>query len=177
MPAPQEFLPLNPTAFDVKSFDCGKPEMNKFLARFAAKHIGQQLSMTWVLPAEWPDNGKKTPIAAYYTLASSTIDREDVPASAALKSMPNYPIPVVMLARLAVSADLQGRGHGEKVLITALRHAAKMTEPPNNLPAVALVLDILDEDAKKFYDKFEIFHEMCEDPMKLFVPMDVIRGI
>jgi len=174
---PQEFVALDHTAFDIKAFDCGKPDMNKFLARHAAKHMGKGLSSSWVLPAKFPKDGEKTSVAAFYTLAPSTITREDVPTEASLSSMPRYPIPVVMLARLAVSADLQGKGYGEKVLITALRHAAKITESPEHLPAVALVLDILDEEAKGFYDKFDMFHEMCDNPMKLFVPMQVLREI
>jgi hypothetical protein len=40
-----------------------------------------------------------------------------------------------------------------------------------------VVLDILDEDAKGFYDKFAMFHEMCENPMRLFVPMNVLKHI
>jgi hypothetical protein len=84
---------------------------------------------------------------------------------------------IVMLARLAVSIDHQGKGYGQKVLVSALRHAVKMTEPPHHLPAIAVVLDILDEDARGFYDNFDLFHEMCDNPMKLFVPMnaDIVR--
>ena len=151
--------------------------MNQFLARHSAKHMAQGLSSSWVLPAELPKAGEKTPIAAYYTLAPSTIARADVPVEAGLGSMPRYPIPVVRLARLAVSADLQGKRYGEKTLVYALRHAVQMTTQPDHLPAVALVLDILDEDAKGFYDKFELFYEMCDNPMKLFVPMGVLRKI
>ncbi len=177
MKVPQEFIPLNGTAFDVKAFDCGKPKMNEFLARYAVKHMGKNLSMTWVLPAEFPKIGEKAPVAAYYTLATSTIAKDDVPDEAKLGGLPGYPVPVVMLARLAVNINHQGKGYGQKVLVSALRHAVQMTEPPHHLPAIAVVLDILDEDAKGFYDKFDMFHEMCENPMKLFVPMNALRQI
>ena len=66
----QEFVALNPSHFDVKAFDCGKPDMNQYLARFAAKNIGLKLSMTWVLPGEEMVTDQKAPIAAYYTRAS-----------------------------------------------------------------------------------------------------------
>jgi hypothetical protein len=174
---PQEFVALNAIAFDVKAFDCGKPDMNQFLARHAAKHMAQGLSSSWVLPAELPKEGEKTPIAAYYTLAMATVVKDDVPTEAGLGSLPGYPVPVVKLARLAVSVHLQGQRYGEKTLIYALRHAAKMTAPGAGLPAAALVLDILDADAKGFYDKFEFFHELGGDPMKLFVPMRVCREL
>lgn len=175
MKVPQEFVPLNGVAFDVKAFDCGKPKMNEFLARNAAKQLAKNLSMTWVLPAEFPKNGEKTPVAAYYTLATSTIAKDDIPDEAKLGSLPGYPVPVVMLARLAVNIDHQGKGYGQKVLVSALRHAVQMTAPPHHLPAIAVVLDVLDEDARGFYDNFDMFHEMCENPMKLFVPMNALR--
>lgn len=177
MPLPQEFVPLNRGAFDTRACDCGKADMNTFLVRHAAKHMSQGLSSSWVLPADFPKDDQKTPIAAFYTLAPSTIAKQEVPPQAGLGSMPRYPIPVVLLARLAVSVDLQGQGYGEKVLVSALRHVAKLTEQPEHLPAVALVLDVLDEEAKGFYDKFEMFYEMCDNPMKLFSPISVLRKI
>lgn len=177
MKVPQEFVPLSTAAFDVKAFDCGKPNMNEFLARHAAKHMGKNLSMTWVLPAEFSKNGEKTEVAAYYTLATSTIAKADVRGDAKLGSLPGYPVPVVMLARLAVSIDYQGKGYGQRVLVSALRHAVKMTAPPHHLPVIAVVLDILDEDARGFYDNFDMFLELCANPMKLFVPMNALRQL
>ena len=177
MAVPQEFVALNATSFDVKAFDCGKPDMNKFLAKNAAKHMGQGLSSSWVLPAEFPKGKERSPIAAYYTLAMGTVAKDDVPTEAGLGSLPGYPVPVAKLARLAVSVDLQNQRYGEKTLIYALRHAAKMTASGAGLPAAALVLDILDADAKGFYDRFEFFHELGGDPMKLFVPMRVVREL
>lgn len=75
MAVQQEFVALNPSHFDVKAFDCGKPDMNIYLARFAAKNKGLKLSMTWVLPGDEIVADKKTPVAAYYTLASCTETR------------------------------------------------------------------------------------------------------
>ena len=95
----QDFVALNPSHFDVKAFDCGKPDMNSYLTSFAAKNIGLKLSMTWVLPGNELVMGEKTPIAAYYTLASCTVSREEIPTD---QRLPGYPVPVVLLARLAV---------------------------------------------------------------------------
>ncbi|MBT4522640.1 MAG: GNAT family N-acetyltransferase, partial [Halieaceae bacterium] len=91
----QEFVALKPSRYDVKAFDCGKPDMNRYLARFAAKNMGLKLSMTWVLPGGEMVIGQKTPIAAYYTLASCTVTREEIRAD---KRLPGFPVPVVLLA-------------------------------------------------------------------------------
>lgn len=66
----QAFVAADKSAHDLKSFDCGKTEMNEFLARFAIKHNKLGLSRTWVLPdvgsgAEVAQQGKKKTIAAY----------------------------------------------------------------------------------------------------------------
>jgi len=168
----QEFVALNPSHFDVKSFDCGKPDMNQYLARFAVKNMRLKLSMTWVLPGEDLVAGKKASIAAYYTLASCTVTREQIPTD---QHLPGYPVPVVLLARLAVDQRFQGRRVGEKSLVSTLRHSVTLTE--RGLPAIGLILDVLDEDALAFYQKFDLFQPFTEDPMRLFLPMRVAGQI
>jgi GNAT superfamily N-acetyltransferase len=176
---PQEFIALNNTnfTFDVKAFNCKKPDMNQFLLRNAAKHMRQGLSMTWVLPKEHQHNGKKSLIAAYYTLAMGNVGKEDIPKNAGLGSMPRYPAPVAKLARLAISAELQGQGYGEKSLVYAIRHVVKLTSDGAGLSAIGMVLDVLDDDAKGFYDKFDFFSVLADNPMRLFVPMHLCRQI
>ena len=172
MPVQQQFVALDHTRFDLKAFDCGKPEMNTFLARYAVKNMGLKLSMTWVLPGAEMETDTKTPIAAYYTLASSTVVREEIPTD---QRLPGYPVPVVLLARLAVDHQFQGQRIGEKTLISALRRGATLTE--RGLPAMGLILDVLDEDALAFYQKFDLFRPFTDNPMRQFVPMSVVREI
>ncbi len=45
------------------------------------------------------------------------------------------------------------------------------------LPALGLVLDVLDKDALEFYRRFDFFHAFTSDPMRLFVPMTALRKI
>ncbi|MCB1698272.1 MAG: GNAT family N-acetyltransferase [Pseudomonadales bacterium] len=168
----QEFVALNLSRFAVKTFDCGKPDMNQYLARFAAKNMGLKLSMTWVLPGDEIVVGQKSPIAAYYTLASCTVTREEIPTD---ERLPGYPVPVVLLARLAVDHRFQGQRLGEKTLVSALRHSVTLTE--RGLPAMGLILDVLDDDAHSFYQKFDLFRPFTNDPMRLFVPMSIVQQI
>lgn len=153
---------LDKARHDLKNFDCGKPSMNQFLSRFAAKHAELGLSSTWVLLEE--TDAAKLPVAAYYTLASATVSRASIPTK---QSLPTYPIPVVMLARLAIAKPHQGKGLGAKILISALRHAVDLTQ--QGLPAYGLILDAIDEQALAFYQHFEFFEPMPANPMRLFV--------
>ncbi len=172
MTAQAEFVPLDARQHNVKTFECGKPEMNQFLARFAAKNALLGLSSTWVLIEEAPVSTAKKSIIAYYTLASTTVTREDIPAESKL---PGYPVPVVLLARLAVDHKRHGQHIGEKTLISALRQSVTLTD--RGLPALGLILDVLDEDALAFYQKFDLFQPFTDDPMRLFAPMRVLRQI
>lgn len=166
----QSFVTVDKATHDLKSFGCGKPSMDEFLTRYAVKHTKLGLSRTYVLPEV--SSNSKVPIAAYYTLAFSTVLRSDIPAT---QSLPSYPIPVVMLARLAIDERQQGTGLGSKVLVYALRHAARLSN--SGLPAYALVLDVLDEQALSFYQRFEMFKPFTNDPIRLFVPMKIIEQI
>jgi hypothetical protein len=167
----QSFVPVDNAKHLVKVFDCGKPDMNLFLSRFAVKHAKLGLSRTLVLPVDEPE-AKKLKIAAYYTLAASTITRKDIPAT---NSLPRYPIPVAMLARLAVDIGFQGENLGAKSLIYALRHSVRLCD--EGLPVLGLVLDVLDSDALAFYQRFDFFSEFSNDPMRLFVSMTALRKL
>lgn len=170
MPLEPSFIAADRNLHDLKGFDCGKPAMNEFLARHATKHSKLGLSRTYVL-AEVSNTSKK-PIAAYYTLAASTVARQKIPAKL---SLPAYPLPVVMLARLAVSNHHQGKGLGAKTLVYALRQAANLSKA--GLPAYRLILDVLDDEALQFYQHFEMFEPFTDDPMRLFVSMKTLEQI
>ena len=169
----QEFTLADPTRHDLKGFECGKSGMNTFLARFAVKNMRLGLSRTWVLPVTPEDpRRKRARIAAYYTLAGSTVKRKEIPTD---KKLPAYPVPTVLLARLAVDDRYKGQSLGEKTLITALRKSVALTDA--GLPALGVILDVLDLDALEFYQRFQMFEPFSEDPMRLFVSMHVLRQL
>ena len=105
-------------------------------------------------------------------MSSCTVTREQIPTD---ERLPGYPVPVVLLARLAVDQRFQGQRVGEKSLVSALRHSVILTE--RGLPAMGVILDVLDEDALAFYQKFDLFQPFTDDPMRLFVPMRVVGQI
>ena len=168
---------LDKSKHDKKAFDCEKPEMDTFLSRFALKHSKLGLSSTWVLAEELDSKidekqGTKRKVIGYYTLASSTVIKSSIPTN---QSLPHYPVPVVLLARLAVDKNYQNKGLGAKILVTALRHAVELTN--QGLPAYGLVLDVLDDDALKFYQCFDFFEPFTDNPMRLFIGMNSIKQL
>ena len=168
-----QFVLLDLQQHDVKTFDCGKPDMNVFLSRYADKIKKLGFSATWVLVTQQQqDDTKKALIGAYYTLASTTVSREQIPAD---KNLPAYPVPVVLLARLAVNSGFQKQGLGEKTLVSALRKSVCLTD--KGLPALGVILDVLDNDALRFYQQFDVFQSFTDDPMRLFVSINILKKL
>lgn len=163
-----EFLPLDPRTINVRTFDCGKDAINVYLRRYAAKNMALNLNRTFVLPYTTEDSSDKPQVAAYYTLAHQTLVREELPDPSRL---PRYPVPVILLAQLGIDQRFRGQGLGAKTLVYALRHAYQIASNPKGLPAMGVVLDVLDHDALAFYQSFEFFLPLTDNPMKLFVPM------
>ena len=141
-----QFVELNTAIHDRKSFDCGRQELNLFLQRFAARHRAAGISMTMVLPAK----ENEADICAYYTLSHTEIKRQTLPKSIA-KELPYYPIPVMLLAQLAVNKRVQSQGLGKITLVRALQHAGEINE---HLPSYAVVVDALDNRVQGFYAQF-----------------------
>ena len=91
------------------------------------------------------------------------------------KKLPAYPVPVVLVARLAVNCAFQKQGLGEKTLVTALRQCVSLTD--KGLPALGVVLNVLDDEALAFYQRFDVFQSFTDNPMRLFVPMSLLRQV
>ncbi len=161
----QGFVLIDKAKHDTKSFDCGKSGMGLFLDRFAFQQQKKGVSKTWVL-TEVIDSGK-APVVAYFTLKSAEINKEDVPLGG---GFPKYGLPVVLLAKLAVDQKYRGTGLGAKSLVYAIREAVSLTTV--GLSAVGIILDVLDEDALRFYQNMGIFDEFTNDPMRLFITMN-----
>ena len=169
-----EFLPLDSRTINVRTFDCGKEAINVYLRRYAAKNMALNLNRTFVLPYTTEDHSEKPQVAAYYTLAHQTLVREELPDPSRL---PRYPLPVILLAQLGIDQRLHGQGLGAKTLVYALRHAYQIASNPKGLPAMGMVLDVLDQDALAFYQSFEFFLPLTDNPMKLFVPMASLKTL
>ncbi|WP_367268140.1 GNAT family N-acetyltransferase [uncultured Thiohalocapsa sp.] len=60
---------------------------------------------------------------AYYSLSAGSLDAEALP-EAYRRRLPRYPVPVVLLRRLAVATPHQGQGIGAILLANALRRVA-----------------------------------------------------
>lgn len=108
------------------------------------------------------DEGNR--IAGYYTLATGQVDFSDLPDDVS-RQLPRRALPLAILAWLGVAEDRQGQGYGRILLAQALRDCYDAGE---TFAFVAVILDCLTEDVKRFYQKWD-FAEMPGHPYRLFV--------
>ena len=127
----------------LEGFDCGKPSLNDWLLRHARQAQSSGSARTFVVT----DDGR---VAGYFSLTVGQVDTLEAPERLR-KGMGLYPIPVVILARLAVDRDDRGRGIGVGMLKDAIRRTLVIAEQAG---IRALLTQPLDEDAARFYRRF-----------------------
>ncbi len=161
---------LDKTIHDRTSFDCGTDELNTFLQQLAVRHRDAGISKTMVLPSKEDEAN----ICAYYTLSHTEIERRNLPQKLATK-LPHYPIPIMLIAQLAVHTEAQGHGLGKVSLIKALQHAYDVHL---HLPSYAVVVDALDDGVQGFYEQygFQVL-DTHNSRTRLFLPMKTVAQL
>ena len=128
---------------DVAEFDCGKhPSLTQWLKRFARMNQASGDSRTYVVH-------RRLAVVGYYSLAPGSVSRKEATVRAS-KSAPE-PIPIVLLARLAVDKREQGQGLGSALLKDALHRAYAGAEI---IGGRAILVHAIDGEAATFYRRF-----------------------
>ena len=148
------------------AFSCGKPPLDEFIHRLVSQYEKRNLGRTYV--AVRP--GEKQ-VLGYYTLASGSIPFQNIPEPSARK-LPRHPVPVILLARLAVDQSVQGQGWGEGLLIDALQRGLGLAD---TLGIHAVEVDAIDQQAKAFYEKYG-FVPLLDNEFHLFLPIATIQA-
>lgn len=131
----------------VDEFDCGAVELDAWLKRSARRSASTGTAATYVLCRGFT-------VVGYYALAMSSVAHSGAP-SRLRRGMPD-PVPVVLLARLAVVRSEQGTNLGGHLLVDALRRCVR---GGREFGARAVIVDALDDGAAAFYQHFD-FHPL-----------------
>ena len=127
----------------VQTFNCGKPALTNWLLRYALQAQSAGSARTFVACDE-------NRVAGYFSLTVGHLDTLEAPERIR-HGMGQYPIPLVILARLAVDLDYQGRGLGVSLLQDAIRRTMRIAEQAG---IRALLTHPLDAEAEAFYCRF-----------------------
>lgn len=139
MHAPEPLHSKSPLA----GFDCGKHSLNDWLLRHALQAQGSGSARTFVV-------ADGATVLGYYSLVVGQVEPIEAPERVR-KGLGQYPIPVMVLARLAVSKTAQGQGIGVGLLQDAIRRTLNVAE---QVGIRALLTHPLDDDAARFYQRF-----------------------
>jgi GNAT superfamily N-acetyltransferase len=147
----------------VEPFTCGQPELDRFLVRHAQSAQQSNSSQTYVALA-----GQE--IVGFYTIVAGEVHHANAPERV-VKGMPRHPIPLLVLARLAVHTSAQGRGIGAGLLLDALGRTLQVADV---VGIRALAVHAKDDQAAAFYRHFG-FAPSPTDPRHLFMIIKDIR--
>jgi GNAT superfamily N-acetyltransferase len=149
----------------VEGFDCGKEPLNRFLIRFALQSQLANSSQTY-LAVSGPE------VVGFYTLVFGEVAFEDAPERLR-KGVARHPVPLMILARLAVSTAWTGKGIGAGLLKDAM---ARTLAASDIAGLRAFAVHAKDDEARAFYRRYD-FIESPSDPMHLFVLLKDVRAI
>ena len=150
---------------DTSSFNCGVAPLNEYLQKYALLNHQNRSARTYVAM-----RGNR--LVGYYTLAAGSVSRDEVPARVA-KGLGHYPVPITLLARLAVDQSEKGKGLGRSLLRDALLRALQASEMVGSR---AIVTHAKDEAARQFYQKFDFVPSPINE-LHLYLLMKDVRAI
>lgn len=144
-------------------FACGKPPLNQYIKKYALLNQQNETSRTYVAT-------RNDRVVGYYTLAFGSVSHEEATKKTKAE-LPSYPIPIILLARLAVDVREKGRGLGKGLLRDAMLRTIQAADIGG---LRAMLTRAKDEEAKHFYQKFG-FEESPVSPLTLMLNIQDIR--
>lgn len=123
-------------------FDCGQTSLNLWLSEHAGTAAAAGSARTYVI-----SDSQQERVVGYHALTAASLERESATART-IKGMPRYPVPVVLLARLAVDSTARGRGLGASLLGDAMTRAVAASK---TVGIRAMLVHALDPEARAFY--------------------------
>ena len=163
---------FDPALHDRASFSCGVEQVDNFFKRTANKLASADNLRVFVLATEAHE------VIGFYAVNAHAVDYADLPPRFARTRPGHGSIPAAYISMMGVDARYAGKGYGGYLLAHALKRLAAVAE---NLGIAVVMLDVLDDGnpenvsrRKALYERYG-FQSLPSNPLRLFLPMDVIR--
>ncbi len=157
---------FDPVRHDVAAFDCGNELLNRWLTGYAGQSEHRDAARTFVAA------GPCGSVLGYYTLLAGQLQHEAATASVREGQSRHFPIPIALLARLAVDRDHQGEGLGAALLRDAL---SRVKLASAHVAVRAVVVHAIDDQAGAFYERFGL-RALTATPRTLMVTLSDLRA-
>lgn len=151
---------------DAAAFDCGNELLNRWLTRCAGQSDRRDAARTFVVADA---HGS---VRGYYTLVAGQLQHEGATTPVRKGQSHHFPIPVALLARLAVGVEHQGHGLGAALLRDAL---SRVQVASAEVAVRAVVVHAIDDDAAAFYRCFG-FRALAPTPRTLMVTLSELNA-
>lgn len=149
-------------------FNCGNDLLNDYFKQQAGQDVKRKLAACFVLV-----NNNTKAVQGYYTLSNYSIPLGDFSTEIQKKLPRSYTaVPTTLLGRLAVDVHYKGSGLGKILLIDALKRSF---ENSIQLGSFAVVVDPIDENAERFYSKYDFIK--LPDSGKMFIAMKTLEQL
>jgi GNAT superfamily N-acetyltransferase len=150
---------------EVSGFECGQTALNEYLRKHALANQQNRSGRTFVVT-------RNVTVVGYYTLAAGSVEPGTAP-SRVTKGLGRYPVPIILLARLAVDQKEKGKGLGHALLKDALLRARQTSDL---VGCRAVLVHAKDEVGQAFYRKYG-FEPSPSHELHLFLLMKDIEAI
>jgi len=147
-------------------FDCGNPLLNEWLARYALVNQQANAARTFVVC----DHSR---VIGFYSLAVGSVQYEEAPPRVQ-KGLARHPIPIMILARLAVDKTYHGCKFGAGLLKDALLRAVNVSEQAG---VRAVFVNAKDQRARSFYEKHGLESSLVDPLWLMFLIKDIKKSI
>ncbi len=154
------------TNHDVTGFSCGNEPLDRWPVRYAGQNQRRDAARTFVATT------RDQHVYGYYTLLAGQLDHHEATPEPIRGLSQQFPIPVAILARLAVDAGQQGHGIGAALLNDALVRVIRASE---QVAVRTMVVHAVDDGAATFYERFG-FRALSATPRTLMAPLVALRA-
>ncbi len=155
----------DPARHDASSFGCGNELLDRWLIRYAAQNERRDGARTFVVT-----DGHA--VCGYYTLVAGQLDHHEATPETGRGLSRHFPIPVAILARLAIDTRHQRQGLGAALLDDALKRVCHAAE---QVAIRAVVVHAIDQSAAAFYERLG-FKALSATPRTLMVTLAALRA-
>jgi GNAT superfamily N-acetyltransferase len=147
------------------AFECGEPALDDWLRKYARQAQAAGSARVFVTTTD----GEA--VIGYYALAAASVEPETA-IDRVRKGEPRRPVPVVLLARLAVDRRHQSRGVGRSLLQDAVLRCLRAAE---SIGVRAMLVHAKHDEARAWYQKFG-FEPSPTDPLHLMILIKDLRA-
>lgn len=149
---------------DLSTFDSGQPSLDTWLRRFSFGNQSSETTRTYVVH-------RASRVVGYFSLCAGSVSRDSVPDRVS-RGLAAHPIPVILLARLAIDLSEQGKGLGAALLRDALTRCVLAADV---VGVRAVLVHAINDDARRFYEHFD-FEPSPLDSKQLVLLMKDLRN-